>query len=85
MRIPALAMITALSTAALLGPANAQSSSRPPVYPPPVNEPAQEPGGLTCPTGHVWLPAYWDRLNEYHQGRCVTNQEYQHLYTHIHS
>lgn len=84
MRMFILAMITAIGTAALVGPANAQTSP-PPVNPPPVNQPAQEPGGLPCPSGHVWLPAYWDRLNVYHQGRCVTNQEYQHLYQHIHS
>lgn len=84
MRMLVLAMITAIGAAALVGPANAQST-RPPVTPPAVAQPAQQPGGLACPSGRVWLPAYWDRLSVYHKGQCVTTQEYQHLYTHKHS
>jgi hypothetical protein len=84
MRMFILAMITAIGTAALVGPANAQSSP-PPVNPPAVNAPAQQPGGVACASGHVWLPAYWDRLNVYHRGQCISDQEYQHLMTHFHS
>ena len=59
-------------------------SGPPPVIPPAV-APAQQPGGVACAQGYVWLPEYWDRLNVFHKGQCVTNQEYQHLYTHMHS
>lgn len=82
MRMLLLAMVTAIGVGALVGPANAQA---PPVTPPAVNQPAQQPGGLACSAGHVWLPAYWDRLNVYHRGQCITDQEYQHLMTHFHS
>jgi hypothetical protein len=84
MRMLLLAMVTAIGVGALVGPANAQST-RPPVTPPAVSQPAQEPGGLACSAGHVWLPAYWDRVNQYHKGQCITDQEYQHLMTHFHS
>jgi hypothetical protein len=79
MRMLVLAMITALGTAALVGPANAQST-RPPVTPPAVDQPAQQPGGLACSQGRVWLPAYWDRLNVYHRGQCISLREYNRLY-----
>jgi hypothetical protein len=84
MRTLALALITAIGAAAVVGPANAQSGP-PPVIPQAVAQPEQQPGGLACSAGHVWLPAYWDRLSVYHRGQCVTDQEYQHLYTHFHS
>ena len=84
MRMLALAATAAIGIGALVGSANAQSA-RPPVIPQAVAEPAQQPGGLACSSGYVWLPAYWDRLNVYHRGQCITTQEYQHLYTHVHS
>jgi hypothetical protein len=75
MRMLVLAIVTAIGAAALTGPAIAQSVNPTIWQHPPVN----------CSEGYVWLPAYWDRVNIYHRGQCVTNQEYQHLYTHKHS
>lgn len=72
MRMLVLAMAAAIGAGALVGPATAQ----------PAPQPVQQP---QCSPGYVWLPAYWDRLNVYHRGQCITNQEYQHLYSHIHS
>ena len=75
MRTFVLAMIVAIGAAALTGPAVAQS-----VHPTIWQQPP-----VQCAAGHVWLPDYWDRLNVYNRGQCVTAQEYQHLYTHKHS